>query len=67
MHKLTQEELGMIEARIDEIDRTLDLCTKYDWDVVQNLETELNVLMTRVESSMQNIQRKKLRHLRLVA
>lgn len=48
---MTVFELRECEKRIDQITETLDLCDpKFDCDVIDNLEVELQSIMERLES-----------------
>lgn len=50
---MTISELSKCEKRIDEISGIIELCDPdRDWDVLDNLERELNLIQDRIESEI---------------
>ena len=47
---LTKGELYAMEKRVDEIEKTIDLCGDDDLDVLLNLEKELEAIIERLEN-----------------
>ncbi len=52
MKRLTNGELDRLSARIDEINRTIDICDEdRDADVLDNLDIELDQIIEQLEIS----------------
>lgn len=47
---LTKGELYLIDKRIDEIENIMSLCTDLDYDILDNLEKELDNICKYLES-----------------